>query len=77
MKLSTVTNQYVYDFGKAAPEKMPNATTALPAAPWLVSKSVTFMQKESTQIAASKDQIAPKEVLKSKLMKETVTGKTA
>ena len=25
MKLSTVTNQYVYDFGKAAPDKMPNA----------------------------------------------------
>ena len=27
MKLSTVTNQYVYDFGKAAPEKMPNLLT--------------------------------------------------
>lgn len=27
MKLSTVTNQYVYDFGKAAPDKMPAPTT--------------------------------------------------
>jgi hypothetical protein len=27
MKLSTVTNQYVYDFGKAAPEKMPSLVT--------------------------------------------------
>ena len=29
MKLSTVTNQYVYDFGKAAPDKMPAAITPL------------------------------------------------
>jgi hypothetical protein len=27
MKLSTVTNQYVYDFGKSAPDKMPDPVT--------------------------------------------------
>ena len=29
MKLSTVTNRYVYDFGKAKPDKMPDAVTPL------------------------------------------------
>lgn len=29
MKLSAVTNQYVYDFGKAAPDKMPEAVTVV------------------------------------------------
>ena len=29
MKLSTVTNRYVYDFGKAKPDKMPDAATPL------------------------------------------------
>jgi len=30
MKLSTVTNQYVYDFGKKKPDKMPKTSTVLP-----------------------------------------------
>ncbi len=29
MKLSTITNQYVYDFGKTAPDKMPDGITIL------------------------------------------------
>ena len=40
MKLSTVTNQYVYDFGKSAPNKMPKMITKLKPLDALVKKAV-------------------------------------
>ncbi len=67
MKLSTVTNQYVYDFGKSAPDKMPNAATALPFA------SSLTQQPQVIQKTVSNQKVIPK----STLMKKAVVSKTA
>ena len=41
MKLSTVTNQYVYDFGKTVPEKMPSLLT---------QKQIDALNQRNTQV---------------------------
>ena len=66
MKLSTVTNQYVYDFGKAAPDKMPTAATAL-----------SSLKSSTQQALANKKAVPAQQVIpKSTLMKKPLVGKS-
>lgn len=62
MKLSTVTNQYVFDFGKAAPDKMPTMITPLPQSQ--AQSSVPAQASASAQASpAPSKKVVPKSTL--------------